>query len=82
MQGERVPEVLGAGWGDKVFVQLQPGNRHILLRVFRLCSLGFVICLALAVGQVVGLRRHGELLLTPLWCSKHWHQHAWDTKRS
>ena len=30
MQGERVPDVLGAGCGDKVFVQLEPGNRHIL----------------------------------------------------
>jgi len=30
MQGERVPDVFGVGWGDKVFVQLEPGNRHIL----------------------------------------------------
>ena len=40
VQRERAPNVFGVGRGDGILLQLEPGGRHVLEGVFRLCSFG------------------------------------------
>ncbi|MCY1437627.1 hypothetical protein D9M71_537950 [compost metagenome] len=50
MQRERSPNVFGVRRRDGVLLQLEPGGGHVLERMFRLRSFGFVLCIALHLG--------------------------------
>ncbi|MNJ66419.1 hypothetical protein D3C77_624970 [compost metagenome] len=50
MQRERAPNVFGVRRCDGVLLQFEPGGGHVLERMFRLRSFGFVLCIALHLG--------------------------------
>lgn len=58
MQRERAPNVLGVRRRDGVLLQLEPGGGHVLERMFRLRSFGFVMCIALHLGINALCKQH------------------------